>query len=328
MNSMSPATSVATTPPHAASLHPLLVLSLVPPTDGYARRTLVALTMPPIAPLNAPTIPAPKISIAPARRSSLRPATLHPTLPPAARTAKMMMIVKRVAAKLARKLPRHVEIDDLLGAGALGLAAAMTRRGKMTGREFEAFAEYRIRGAMLDELRRLDDLPRGARRWATQIARARRTVEGRTTAAASDAEIATELGTDVEQLRTALATIDTTRSRMQLSTTDADDDESVSAADTEAEHADDRAIRAQLLGRLDDAISVLPERVRLVLSGIYVQGRTLKDLALMLGVTESRVCQIHGEAIGKLRAAMNASDDEEAPSRGPKSGRRVALKSS
>jgi RNA polymerase sigma factor for flagellar operon FliA len=214
----------------------------------------------------------------------------------------MMELVRLVAHKLARRLPRLIEVDDLLGAGAVGLAASMQRRGTMSGREFESFAEVRIRGAMLDELRKLDDLPRGMRRWATRIARARRSVEARTAEPASAADIASELGVAEEDYCAAQARIDASSVKVRLTTTDAED--RVAATDVDAVSADERLIRAQQLRMLGVTMAQLPERDRIVLVGIYAEERTLKDLAGVMGVCESRVSQIHVAAIARLRETM------------------------
>ena len=212
----------------------------------------------------------------------------------------MMVTVRKVAARLARRLPRHVDVEDLVGAGSLGLADAFSRRGSMPGSEFEAFAACRIRGAMLDELRRLDAMPRRSRRSAKKVAKAH-TAQGRAEgwlAPRLDEQIAEELGLDVASYQELRGKLDSSRAPIPLSAMGHEDDDAVyDAVDPSDDGPDSRlAARAQIGALIADKVNELPERVRNVLLAIYVDGRTLKEIGVSLGVSESRVCQIHTEA--------------------------------
>jgi RNA polymerase sigma factor for flagellar operon FliA len=198
----------------------------------------------------------------------------------------MLKTVRMVAAKMARRVPRHVDIEDLVGAGALGLADAFSRRNGMPGSEFEAFASYRVRGAMLDELRRLDAMPRRTR------ARAK------------------ELGLDLSDYQDMQAAIESSRGPIQLTPLSGEDGDMIQEiADPKADGADEILSRSELGELIVEGINTLPERMRRVIVGLYVEGETLKQIGASLGVTESRACQIHTEALAILRSNLG----QEAP---------------
>ncbi len=222
-------------------------------------------------------------------------------MPPAARAAKMLKTVRGVAATLARRLPSHVELDDLVGAGALGLADALSRRNDMPGREFEAFALCRIRGAMFDELRRLDTMPRRVRSQAKEIAKASRCVELREGGAASEEQVAAELGLGMSDYQAARATIEARRPPIPIASLGEDADDVMPAAN---EAPDAVVARGEVARLVAGGIDALPERLRKVVASLYAEGRTLKDIGVALGVSESRVCQMHSEAIRLLRTRV------------------------
>ncbi len=255
------------------------------------------------------TAPAPRISIVPSRISIVPRPVSRPTLPPRVRAARMMGTVRKVALQMARRLPRHVDVEDLVGAGSLGLADAFSRRGTMPGSEFEAFAAYRIRGAMLDELRRLDSMPRRSRRSAKALATACRKVEQRVGRPATEEEVAAELGVDMETYQALRAKIDASRAPVPLTVLGGgdEDDATHDVADPKAEGPDAVADRALIGERLSGRVNELPERMRTVLMGIYVEGATLKQIGKSLGVSESRVCQIHTEALAALRSTVDVA---------------------
>jgi RNA polymerase sigma factor for flagellar operon FliA len=228
----------------------------------------------------------------------------------------MMNTVRKVASGLARRLPRHVDIEDLVGAGSLGLADAYSRRGTMPGAEFEAFAAYRIRGAMLDELRRLDAMPRRSRRSANRVAVAARAVEQKLGRPAAEEEVAAELGLEMAAYQALRAKIDASRGPVPFSALGGGDDDEITldVADPRDEAPDTLAARAQIAQQIAAKVKGLPERMRTVLMGIYVEGTTLKQIGRTLGVSESRVCQIHTEALAALRSTFDEpSAAEEVP---------------
>jgi RNA polymerase sigma factor for flagellar operon FliA len=222
----------------------------------------------------------------------------------------MFATVRKLATRLARRLPRHVEVDDLVGAGSLGLVDACRRRGAMTGSEFEAFAAYRIRGAMLDELRRLDAVPRRCRRRANDMAKAHRVVEQRTGAPANEEAVAAEMGLDLPSFQRLRAKIDASHAPISLGGTGGEDEDSLAdVADPRAEGPDALAARAQMSERVLEGIAQLSERMRFVLACLYFENKTLREVGLALGVTESRACQIHGEALASLRALLGEREE-------------------
>ena len=228
----------------------------------------------------------------------------------------MMATVRKVASRLARRLPRHIDIEDLVGAGSLGLADAFTRRGTMPGWEFEAFAVYRIRGAMLDELRRLDAMPRRSRRSAKRLASACRTVEQKLGRPAVQEEVAAELGLEMDAYQALRAKIDASRAPVPFSALGAEEDDATQElADPKDEAPDTLAARAQISGQITAKVNALPERMRTVLLGIYVEGATLKSIGRSLGVSESRVCQIHTEALAALRSTFSEPAQDAAGER-------------
>jgi RNA polymerase sigma factor for flagellar operon FliA len=213
---------------------------------------------------------------------------------------------------LARRLPRHVDVEDLVGAGSLGLADAFSRRGQMPGSEFEAFASCRIRGAMLDELRRLDAMPRRSRRSAKRVAIASRAVEQKLGRPAVEEEVAAELGLEVNAYQALRAKIDASRAPVPFSALGSEEDDvTQDVADPKDEAPDTLDARAQIGQQIAAKVNSLPERMRTVLLGIYVDGTTLKEIGRSLGVSESRVCQIHTEALSALRSSFRDPEAEE-----------------
>jgi RNA polymerase sigma factor for flagellar operon FliA len=251
--------------------------------------------------------------VVPVTRPSIRPVhTPIATLPPGARAVRMMATVRKVASGLARRLPRRVDIEDLIGAGSLGLADAFSRRGSMPGPEFEAFASYRIRGAMLDELRRQDGLTRRSRRTARRIADASRAVEQKLGRPARHEEVAAELQLELDAFEALRTKVDANRNALPLSSFGGDDDASFEFPDSNDVTPDELAARMELGVQVAAQIAVLPERTRAILSAIYVEGTTLKEIGESFGVSESRVCQIHSEVIAELRAGLDAAEEGRA----------------
>jgi len=259
--------------------------------------------------------------------SLVPPAPAYMTLPPPVRAARMFKTVRQVAARMARRLPRHIDVEDLVGAGALGLADAFSRRNGMAGPEFEAFASYRVRGAMLDELRRLDAMPRRSRARAKEVARAHRIVEQRSGTAAKDEEIAEELGIDMVAYQALRAKLEASRGPIQMTSAANDDEDRVDEiADAKTELPDATVARTQISELVVEGINTLSERMRLVLVGLYVEGQTLKEVGVGLGVSESRVCQIHTEAIELLRSRfIDGASEAPPPASGVRSRNVVAV---
>jgi RNA polymerase sigma factor for flagellar operon FliA len=201
-------------------------------------------------------------------------------------------LVRQVAGRIARRLPQHVSLDDLISAGTEGLLDAARKFDESKGVAFGAYAEIRIRGAVMDELRQHDYVPRSLRRRrrAYEAAQAQAQRAGTST---TDAAISARLGLTAEELPRWLAD-------GQLSVISLDAPEAGEVPD-EGIGAEQRASTRQELGRLREQVAALPQRLQLVLSLYYVEDLTLREIGQVMGVTESRVCQLHTQALRRLR---------------------------
>jgi RNA polymerase sigma factor FliA len=215
-------------------------------------------------------------------------------------------LVRRIAYHLMGRLPPSVDVGDLVQAGMIGLLEAARNFTTDRAASFETYAGIRIRGAMLDELRRTDWTPRSVHRKVREVAEVVRQIENETGADAESAEVMKRLGITAEEYHQVLA--DATSARL-LSLTAPDDGEgsegnALDVADHDNLGPQDSIEQDGLREALAEAISTLPKREQLVMSLYYEQELNLKEIGLVLGVTESRVCQIHGQALVRLRARM------------------------
>lgn len=212
-------------------------------------------------------------------------------------------LVKRIAHHLLARLPASVQLDDLIQAGMLGLLEAARKYDPGKGASFETYAGIRVRGAMMDEIRRGDWVPRSVHRNARRIAEAIRAVESRMGADAQDADVAAELGISLQEYHAALQ--DSAGGRLFSY------DEMIDNGDPVAESVDG-AIPSPMEGlqrrafqqSLAKAIGNLPERERLVLSLYYDEELNLKEIGEVLSVSESRVSQILSQATLRLRSRL------------------------
>jgi RNA polymerase sigma factor for flagellar operon FliA len=218
-------------------------------------------------------------------------------------------LVKYVAGRVGSGLPAHVEQADLVSYGTFGLIDAITRYEPTREVKFESYAMARIRGAIIDELRHTDWIPRSVRMKARAFERAVAELEGKLQRTPTDEEVAEVLDMDVEEMRKFLGQLSLVNV-VALDELLTDDDgggsprlgdtlQDSSALDPQAmaEHGEAR----QLLAR---AVEQLPEREKVVVSLYYFEGLTLADIGRVLGVTESRICQMHTKAVLQLRTKL------------------------
>lgn len=213
-------------------------------------------------------------------------------------------LVKRIAHHLLARMPASVQLDDLMQAGMIGLLEAARKYDNTRGATFETYAGIRIRGAMLDEIRRGDWAPRSVHRRSREVAEAVRAVEARTGSDARDTEVAEEMGVDLETYYSILQDASGSRLFSFEDLGDGDDSGLDRIAGSTAgpdEGHQDALFREHLAG----AIEGLPEREKLVLSLYYDQELNLKEIGAVLGVSESRVSQIHSQAALRLRGRLH-----------------------
>ena len=219
-------------------------------------------------------------------------------------------LVKRIAYHLAGRLPPQVDVDDLVQAGMLGLLEAAAHFTADRGASFETYAGIRIRGAMLDALRKLDWAPRSVHRKARAAAQTLREVEHELGAGADESAVARRLGVPVAEYQRTVRDAAACRllSIEEMASPDGTPVELPAdpGADPFAEVIDD-ARRDALVA----AIEGLPEREKLVMSLYYERELNLKEIGAVIGVTESRVCQLHGQALARLRDRLADWREEE-----------------
>jgi RNA polymerase sigma factor for flagellar operon FliA len=222
-------------------------------------------------------------------------------------------LVKYVAGRLGSGLPAHVDDEDLVSYGLLGLIGAIERYDPDRDVKFETYAIARIRGAIIDELRALDWVPRSVRSRARDIERAIGELEAKLGRAPTDEEISTKLGLTEEELNESLSEI--SRSSIaaldELWTISGSSGDQVALIDTiediEAPDPQGTLSQTELREAIADAIARLPEREKLVVTLYYYEELTLREIGEVLGVTESRVSQLHTKAILRLKARLAGS---------------------
>jgi RNA polymerase sigma factor FliA len=222
-------------------------------------------------------------------------------------------IVKYVAGRLGSGLPAHVDEGDLVSYGLLGLISAIERYDPDRDVKFETYAIARIKGSILDELRALDWVPRSVRSRARQIERAMSELESKFGRAPTDEELAAKVGISVGELEESLT--DISRSSIaaldELWTISGSGGDQVALIDTiEDEHGPEPQTafaQTELREIVADAITSLPEREKLVITLYYYEDLTLREIGEVLGVTESRVSQLHTKAVLRLKARLSGS---------------------
>lgn len=236
---------------------------------------------------------------------------MHPTED--ALIAQYAPLVRRLALQLAARLPSNVELDDLMQAGMMGLLDAVRRYEQQDDAKFETYATTRVRGAMLDELRSQDWLSRGARSKARDIEAAVRRVQQRELRAASEQEIAEELGVSLDEYYVML---DDASGVQLVHYEDLSSDSNSEVLDRVAMGDEDVARHQEnplnllmshnLHAAVVQAIDALPEREKLLLSLQFEHDLNQKEIAAVMGVTEGRISQLRSQAVARIRAALKS----------------------
>jgi len=213
---------------------------------------------------------------------------------------RFLPIVRRIAMRAARRVPRHIAVADLVSCGWLGLMEAFHRAASdMAPEEFEAYASYRIRGAMLDYLRSLDTGSKHMRRASRDLSRTIKNLGQSLGRAPTEQEIAHSLGMTEPVYQDHLARLsEAGMTRLELYDFDHD------KVDSGVEPADDALAQRQLADALADAVTQLPARLQVVLALYYQEECTLKEIGAVLNLSESMISRLHTEAVHRLRAAI------------------------
>ena len=219
-------------------------------------------------------------------------------------------LVKFVAGRLGAGLPSHVDDADLISYGLMGLIGSIERFEPERGIKFETFAMTRIRGAIIDELRSLDWVPRSVRSRAREIEAAQSKLEHELQRAPTEAELAAKVGLTEGELQTSLLEIanSSVYALDELWTISDSSGDSVSLLDTisdpRAEDPQEFLASSEIKDRLTESIASLPEREQLVVALYYYENLTLREIGEVLGVTESRVSQLHTKAVMRLKSSL------------------------
>ena len=215
-------------------------------------------------------------------------------------------IVRFLARRIHERLPQHVDIEDLVSAGVVGLMDAFTKFDPTKKVQFRSYAQFRIRGAILDSLRTLDWSPRELRRKGRAVEEAIRLLTQRMGRAPGESEVAAEMTLSLgeyQQLLGDLKGLEIGTLHMERN----EDSGEEELAYIPGRPEDDplfHCLRGELEGRLSEAIAQLPDRERLVMTLYYYEEMTMREIGLALGVVESRISQVHASAVAHLRAAL------------------------
>lgn len=218
-------------------------------------------------------------------------------------------MVRYLARRIHERLPHHVELDDLVSAGMLGLLDAMRKFDPVKKVQFRSYAQFRIRGAILDSLRTLDWGPRDLRRKGRAVEEAMRALTAKLGRAPQESEVAAEMGLALPEYQQLLGEL----KGLEIGTLHAErseDSGEEELAFVPSNPEDDplfRCLKGEMRERLIGAIESLPERERLVMTLYYYEEMTMKEIGLTLGVVESRVSQMHSSAVLHLRSMLGAT---------------------
>ncbi|UPQ87205.1 RNA polymerase sigma factor FliA [Vibrio sinaloensis] len=218
---------------------------------------------------------------------------------------KYSVLVKRIAHHLLGRLPPSVQVEDLIQAGMIGLLEAQKNYDGSKGASFETYAGIRIRGAMLDDIRRGDWVPRSVHKYNREVSQAISALEGELNRDPTDAEVAQHMGISLEQYHTILTDINCSR-LVGIEDLGVSEDV-ISPDDSEEENLPFQGVADEYFRQaLVDSIKSLPERESLVLSLYYDEELNLKEIGEVIGVSESRVSQILSQSMQRLRTKLSA----------------------
>lgn len=210
------------------------------------------------------------------------------------------------ARRICERLPQHVSFEDLVHAGVVGLIEAARSYDVRKAVPFQAFAKYRIRGAMLDSLRELDWASRPLRRKERQIEEAISRLRAKLGRQPEEDEIAAEMGMSIEKLHEVALRLDGLKllGQVSLNSDASQNQDLIESAPSREESAYDLRLRSEIQEQLAEAIRTLSEKEQLIISLYYRDELTMKEIAKVLQLAESRVSQIHALVLPKLRAAL------------------------
>ena len=220
--------------------------------------------------------------------------------------ARYAPLIERVARRIAIRTGLKSAYDDLWSAGALGLLEAAPRYDAARGVSFETFVEHRIRGAMLDELRRMDHLPRRLRSRTDDVQKVKQKLAAQLGREATTEEVAQAMNVDLEELSGLEALMEPhvpLDKAAHVLATGADDGSPGNSP------AEDQIARAQMSRALAEGFKKLPERLQTVLGLHYLEGLTYREIAKMMDISEPRVCQLHSDGLRKLRATLGEGQE-------------------
>ena len=224
-------------------------------------------------------------------------------------------LIRYIVNRIAVRLPSHIDLDDLYNTGVIGLMDAIDKYDHEKNCKFKTYAEFRIKGAILDQLRSLDWVPRSVRQKSRKLEKAYGEVEQRLGRSATEEEVADSLGLEIDKFHTllnqvrgiSLVNLEEIRGNGQ------DGDRTGTFADIiEDVHAENPFASLKLLETkhvISDTIGTLPEKERLVISLYYYEDLNMKEIGNILGITESRVCQIHTKSVMRLRSKLKGMVD-------------------
>ena len=213
-------------------------------------------------------------------------------------------LVKRIAYHLLNRLPPTVQIDDLIQAGMVGLLEAASNFDADMGASFETFAGIRIRGSMIDEIRRSDWTPRSVHRKFRSVTEAIRKIENESGEDAKDADVAMALGISLSEYHQIL--IDSSSSRIYSIDTMEENTQDAAMPSSSEQTPEDAFSHGEYHQQLAESIRLLPEKEQLIMSLYYDDELNFREIGEILDVTESRICQLHGQALLRIKSRMSA----------------------